>query len=736
MESFLSFTIIGLSTAAIYAVAASGLVLTYTTTGIFNFAHGAIGMIGAFAYWQIRFDWGWPTPIALIVVLLILMPAFGIFLEYAIMKRLQGVSDATKLVVSISLLVALIGAANWIWDPDVGRDFPRMFEGEKFKLGPTFVTWHEVTTILVAIAVALFLRFLLFGTRTGVSMRATVDDRPLTMLNGARPGAIAMLSWATGASLAALAGVLISPNLAFNAETLSLLIVNAYAAAMIGRLRSLPLTFLGAVILGLTESYAIGYLTTEWFPNNRYVAGMRPAIPVIVLFIVLLVLPHTRLRGHSAARAREYFPKPTLRLAVWGAIAVVAIATALTALLSRSDMLTGAKIFALAIIALSLVPLVGYAGQISLAQLTLAGVGAIAMAHLGAGGNALGILWAALICAGVGAIVALPALRLSGIYLALATAAFAVAMDRWVFNLPEFSVFGQFDVKLFERGSVPVDRLSVFGYSFDSERAQMILLATVFSLLALFVVWLRRGRFGHRLVAMKDSEAACATLGLNLTGTKVTVFAVSGAIAGIGGALYGGLLRSINPASFSFVTGLPLFMLTVVGGIGAVAGAMFAGLALAFFPLIPVIAPPFITDHFPLNNVVLVLPGLIGIGLGQNPSGVVRDVGARFTPIVRHREVLFGLIALEIGWWVLAAVGVVSGWPWVLGALAALIVANLIAERLDQPAEGAALTAAEQAPTDDVPLEWVGIAREWSDDDRAQLDEQLGLEEVENLGAS
>ena len=121
MQTFLTFVITALTVSAIYAVGASGLVLTYTTTGIFNFSHGAIGMFGAFAYWQMRFDWGWPAPIALALVLLVLAPLFGVFLEVVIMRNLEGTSEAVKLVVSISLLAALIGAANWIWNPNVQR---------------------------------------------------------------------------------------------------------------------------------------------------------------------------------------------------------------------------------------------------------------------------------------------------------------------------------------------------------------------------------------------------------------------------------------------------------------------------------------------------------------------------------------------------------------------------------------------------------------------------------------
>ena len=117
MEKFLIFTIVGLSLSAIYAVISSGLVLTYATTGIFNFAHGAIGMLAAFAYWQVRFEWGWPTPVALAFVLFVLAPAFGLFLERVIMRGLVGTSEATKLVVSISLLIGMIGIANLLWEP-------------------------------------------------------------------------------------------------------------------------------------------------------------------------------------------------------------------------------------------------------------------------------------------------------------------------------------------------------------------------------------------------------------------------------------------------------------------------------------------------------------------------------------------------------------------------------------------------------------------------------------------
>jgi branched-chain amino acid transport system permease protein len=198
VDKFWALSVAGLCTAAIYAIAASGLVLTYTTTGVFNFAHGAIGMLGAFTYWQLHVAWGWPTPIAFLVVLLVIAPAFGATLELTIMRRLQGTSDATQLVVTVSVLAAALGLADLLWSPQEAHPLDHFWEGDKISIGPANVTWHSVFAFLVAIAIAVGLRLLLFRTRAGVTMRATVDDRPLVALNGAAAGRSALLAWAIG----------------------------------------------------------------------------------------------------------------------------------------------------------------------------------------------------------------------------------------------------------------------------------------------------------------------------------------------------------------------------------------------------------------------------------------------------------------------------------------------------------------------------------------------------------
>lgn len=720
MDKFLTFTLVGLATSAIYAVIASGLVLTYTTTGIFNFAHGAAGMLAAFAYWQLRYDLGWPTPIALVVVLLVLAPLFGALLERVIMRGLGGTSETTKLVVSISLLLGMIGLAQIIWKPGVSRPYSTFFaDSPPLHIGPTTITWHQIITIGVAIGVAAGLRFLLYSTRIGVAMRAAVDDTPLTTLNGARPHRVSRYAWCVGTSLAALGGILIAPLVALDAATLSLLIISAYAAAIFGRLRSLPMTFVGAIVVGCTEGYLSGYL-----PQNQYLPGLRLASPAILLFLVLLAMPHQRLK--SRTRSREFFPMPTRAGAIGFALAVVAFGVVLATTLSRPDLLLYGKIFSVGIIALSLVPLVGFAGQVSLAQLSFAGIGAIVMAHLGTDGNPLALVYAALITGAIGALIALPALRLSGIYLALGTAAFAIALDRWIFTLPKFSVFGRFEIDLFQQGSVSVDPLKLFGYGFDTPARQMVLMSVAFALLSLLVVAIRHGRLGRRLLAMKDSEAACATLGLNLLGTKVLVFSLSAAMAGVGGALLGTQLASVSPQNFDLVNGLPIFALTVVGGIGAAGGALFGSLSLnGVLPVLAALAPS-------LTTYLVVLPGLAGIGLGRNPSGVVHELRQAFFPIVAVRPALVATIASLAALYSLRMVDVINNWTYVVLSIAVPVVA-VVAAGLTRRDTSAAVTEATTADGV-VALEWLGLTQRWSEEDGRALDRALGISEMQLHG--
>lgn len=716
MDKFLIFTIVGLSLSAIYAVIASGLVLTYTTTGIFNFAHGAIGMLAAFAYWQVRFDWGWPTPVALVVVIGVLAPAFGLILERGIMRGLNGTSEATKLVVSISLLVGLIGLANLMWEPGQSRPMRTFFQGESIDLGVTSITYHAAITIVVAVLVAIGLRWLLYRTRIGVSMRANVDDRSLTLLNGARPDRIALISWATGCALAAVGGILIAPSLSLEAGSLSLLIVNAYAAAIFGRLRSLPLTFVGAIVIGLSEGYLGAYLPSD----NRYLAGLRPAAAVVILFLALLFVPNPRLRTRS--QLREYFPSPSRVGTVALAGSVIALAVVMVTTLDTTSLISYGPIFPLGIVALSLVPLVGYAGQISLAQLTFGGIGAIAVAHHGGGGSPLGLVLAMVFAAAIGAIVALPVMRLSGIYLALATAAFAVAMDRWLFNLPDFDL-GPLHISLFGLSGTKIEPLSLFGYQFDTPGRQLLLSAVVFALMIVLVAGLRWSRFGRQLVAMRDSEAACATFGLDLRWPRVGVFTLSAAIAGLGGALYGMQLGSVTPGRYDLLAGLPIFILVIVAGAGMVGGALFAGISLyGLIPLTSALGPLF-------AKINTVTPGLVGIGLGRNPSGAIPVMSESVGPLRRNRPALAAMVAVMVGAYVLRLADVIDNWPFVGLLAVSFLAASTVARVRDQRTTPAPAGGESAGPVDQG-IEWAGVTAPWTAADLSAMNASLAFDGV------
>ena len=232
----------------IFAIAASGLVLTYTTTGIFNFAHGAIGMLAAFAYWQLL-EWGLPTGLARRR-----RPArarrrcSARSSSAVVMRGLSDAPETSRLVVSVALLAAVLGARP----SGSGRPTrPARSTSSSRATSSTIlgvrVSWHELLAFLLAIVVAVGL----CGSSCAAPAPASRCGRSSTTaaspsLNGARPDRSSLFAWALGCSLAALAGILLAPLQTLAHLPLTLLIVNAYAAAMLGRLRNLPLTFLGA----------------------------------------------------------------------------------------------------------------------------------------------------------------------------------------------------------------------------------------------------------------------------------------------------------------------------------------------------------------------------------------------------------------------------------------------------------------------------------------------------------
>ncbi|TCN55753.1 branched-chain amino acid transport system permease protein [Rhodococcus sp. SMB37] len=703
MDQFIAFGIVGLSTAAIYAIISSGLVVTYATTGVFNFAHGATGMMAAFAYWQLSVGWGWPVWLALPVILVVLAPLFGILVEL-LMRPVQGLGDAEKLVMTIALLSGLIALARWIWDPMEPRSLPSFFaDRTPFHIGSATVSWHQAMTMVIAIAVALALRVLLFNTRTGVEMRATVDDRALVGLTGANPVRANRVAWVAGTVLAALGGVLIASMVSLDAMQLSLLIVSAYAAAIFGRLTSLPMTFVGAIVVGCMEAYLAGYL-----PQNEYLPGLRLAAPAILLLIALLIFPHRKLRGRE--RNLTQVPVPTVRGTIVFAVVIVVFGLMLATVLGEGDLITYGQIFAFGVIALSMVPLIGYAGQISLAQLGIAGIGAVVCANFGAEGQWWAIPLAMLVAGAIGALVALPALRLSGVYLALGTGAIAVVLDRWIFPMASLELFGQ-EFAFFNMGSANLVGPSLFGFHLDSTAELTVFAAVCLALATALVAAIRRGKLGRRLIALRDSETAYATFGGSLLLMKTLVFAISAAIAGLGGALYGMQLQAVAPEQFNFVAGLGIFLIAVVGGLGVVGNGLFTGSMIAG-PMNALVALIPATQNF-----VQTLPALAGLayGSGSVDDGVVPSLRERFDGALRNPIAMGSLAVAVVVLWMLRLADLINGYVLVLGiAIAAAAAFGLGTRR-----------GPETYSEPEVPVEWWGLQRPWDENDEEVLERAI-----------
>ncbi|GAB2887801.1 ABC transporter permease [Nocardioides pacificus] len=598
MSSLLSFTILGLFTGAAYAIAASGLVLTYTTTRVFNIAHGAFGMVLAFTFWDFSQRQGLPVWLSLVLVLFVVAPLIGFGIQRFVARGLGDAPVSVSLVVTVGLFVGLIGVAQQIWPPEP-RMVPMFLPDSGIQIGGAYVLAHQLITIVVSAIVALALYVLLTRTRIGFAMRASVDNPELLRLYGGKPDRVAALSWAIGISLAALAGILLSPFVGLEYYELTLLVINAYAAAMLGKLKSLPLTFAGAMGLGILQSYAVAYL-----PSEGDLAGLRSVVPALFLFAVIIAMPQAQLRiGQVKGVVSAAVPSAT-RSGAW-ALVVFLLAAAITFPMSGANLLLVGTAATYAMVMLSLVLITGYGGHVSLAQFTFAGVGALAYAKLDEP-NLYGLFLAALIAAGVGALVALPVLRLTGLYLALSTLAFGVLMDKLVFQASFAFGFN---------GTLQAARMSVLGIEITRASSYVLVMVTAFLLMGMVLLQLRRGVLGRVLIAMRDSPAACGTLGLDLRWFRVALFAMSAGMAGLAGALFAGLRGTIGATDFQLLASLPLLLLAVVCGVTSITGAGVGGIFLMLLPVIQ-------SDHPQYAGLAFAVIGFGAVALGRDPNGL------------------------------------------------------------------------------------------------------------------
>jgi branched-chain amino acid transport system permease protein len=666
-------------------------------------------------------QWHLPELLALFLSVCVFAPLFGLLLDVLIMRRLAQAALIAKLVATLGLSLALLGFANAIWNPNSPHAIPNLVATGGVTVFGVVLTWQRLITIGAALGLALALRWLLYRTRTGISMRAIVDNADLATLYGIRHARTSGLAWILGSVCATVASILIAPELGnLSAQTLSLLIIDSFAAAAVGRLRNLPLTYLGALLLGLVVSFSSTFLQ---FGGNW--AQLPTAIPSIALLVVLLFLPEPTVHLGRALRTYRMESVPSWRT-VGIASAIVLVATAVAGpLLSGTVMLQLMVAVATGVILLGMVPLLGWAGLPFLAPYGLAGFGAWLAWKLQPDLPGLvGILVAGLVTAAVGAIASIPALRLRGLYLALGSIAFANIAVNLIFPLPALLEA--------DHAVAPPD---ILGLTLRSPASFLIFAVIVYLLLASGVIWLRKSRFGRRLVATRDSEAAAACVGINLVETRAIVFVIAGFIAGIGGALLVEAQQFVSVDQLPLIGGLSIILSLVVFGVGTTSGPLVAGLMTAAFA---VISSNWLHGNWG-ETLTVVGPALAALGLINLPRGAVPEIvaDARDHPLPLAARaaglVIGGLVGIlcQLPGWVGIALAVV-------GAVLGGVLAGLLAERRSHSLDALAwpdrpdaipLSATAPAASADAGIDSpdLGLSRDIDDLTRAQLEAALGI---------
>ena len=653
---------------AVYALIALGFVLTYKTSGVFNLAFGAQAYISAAMYFKAHGDWGWPKWAALLVSVFVLAPLVGLVLERVIFRHLRTSSAVSKLVVTLGLSVALPEMFNWAarFTAVAGRRITGIVpDGSGVYYDPFGVyrfNRDELAMMAVALAATLLLAALFRFSMLGLSMRAVVESPRMTELSGVNADRVSAFAWALSSTFAGMAGVLIAPRFnSLSSVDFFTLVVIAVAAAATGLLVSLPRALLGGLGLGwfiaVFNTFLPGLADDHsWLQPFR--ENLTPSLPFVVLFAIL-VLWRAVGRQRAAAdplagvdppppmlAALERHPKLTLLTRLFGVffVTVVGLVVWFRADVLWLNLVTMAVI--MAIIYLSVTVITGMAGQISLCQGTFAAIGGFTVFQMADRFN-MSVLAAALLgaalAAAVGAVLSLPVLRLGGVWLAIATLAFAFFFDA---VMVKFSWVGGGSTALLTGTQVP--RPLVGPVDFASDRAFLLLAVAVLVVVSVVVIQLREGTIGRTLTALRGSEVAAASIGISPARARIVAFAVSAAIAGLGGALLSMHQQNVNyTVNFGPVTALFWLVVVVALGSRTVEGAIQAGAAFALFEPLVLRGELFAwilrgEDHlpgvFPLpGNWRLILFGLMAIQFARHPEGLVEHGKRRSLARINRR---------------------------------------------------------------------------------------------------
>jgi sulfate-transporting ATPase len=629
MGTYGTFLLLGLGNGAVFAALAMALVVTYRSSGVLNFATGAQSLYAAYTYTLLRqgqllqpvpglratLSVGGPMGfVPALLITLAIQALLGAIMYLLVFRPLRNHRAVAKAVASLglaSLLTALVYYQVGTQQLLAGPIYPQ----QRYTVGgvsiPMDRVWFAVTIIVVALVLTGIFRLTPFGLAT----RASAESEAGALVSGLSPDRIALFNWMISSVVAGLAGILIAPLVPLVPGSYTLFIVPALAAAVVGRFYALAPAVITGLALGAVESVAV-YLnvTYSWFP-----AGAGQALPLVVVLAMLVArgkaLP-SRGAPSKLTLGRAYRPRSfTLPLGIGVPAAVAALYLFHGGL--RDALITS---FIMAVIALSLVVVTGYVGQISLAQLTLAGAAAFALSTIA---NSWGIpfpiapILAALFATVVGVVVGLPALRIRGLLVGVVTLTLAAALEGiWFENN---SIDGG-------ASGLAVPAPSLFGLNLgigsgsDFPRPAFGLLClVVLVLVAVAVAKLRASRLGSAMLAVRADERSAAAAGVNVARVKLTGFAIGAFIAGLGGSLMGYQALNVNATPFTAIGGLALFTTVFLAGITSVSGGLLAGLissgGVLFFML---------SNVFSVSNWYAVIVGVsVIVTVIVNPEGIV-----------------------------------------------------------------------------------------------------------------
>ena len=627
MKDVALFVLLGLGAGAVIAGIAMAIVITYRGSGIINLATGAIAMVATYAFWALRTDeFGitlatWPA----IVVTLLASVLVGVLSELLVFRPLRTSSPLAKLVASLGILLVL-QATMLLWFGSAPKQMPSVFPKDIDEIFGTSIPRNRFWMAAVVVVIALALGALFRWTRFGLATRAASENEVFAMLAGLSPNQLSLANTVLSSALAGAMGIVAAPLAQVNSITLVLFIVPALAAALFARFTSLWIACVAGFAVGIGQSLMSWVATLSWFPTDR--GNPLPGVQALLTFLVLVFA--LSLRGASlptrgelvekrlpAAPRPQRLARPAALLAVVGAVLLIVLPFGYRQALMLS--LIGMAV------CLSLVVITGFVGQVSLAQVTLAGVSGFVVSHMVVDAG-ISFPWGPLAgsVAGVviGLIVGSAALRIRGASLAVVTLAGVVAIEQFGFANSRWGAGG---------GGSPVEQPRIFGVDLGTNASfrgldgkipspvlGFLYLAVVIGL-CLLVANLRRSVLGQQMLAIRANERAAAASGINVARVKIAAYAISSFIAGTAGWMYAYNFGSVSPARFGFLIALGFVAFAYIGGITMVSGAVVGGLVAT-----EGLVPYFFEELLGIDgNWTLLVGGLILIvTLIQNPEGI------------------------------------------------------------------------------------------------------------------